>query len=252
MSKVLVVIPARLASKRLPGKVLIKINGKPLIQWVYEGASQSKLADKVIVATDSHEVLDCVREFGGEFILASSEHETGSERVAEVAKKMPDFDIIINVQGDNPFVQGEMIDVLARSLIENSGIQMVALKSRIRSKEELEDPSVIKVITDKKNFAIAYSRSIIPYNRDNSNVVYYRNKGIYGFKRDFLLKFVKLPQGPLEMVESLEQLRALEHGYKIYVAETDIETFEVNVPKDVQIVKEKLKERDKQTVKNEK
>jgi len=244
-NKVLVVIPARVGSTRLPGKPLIKINGKPLIQYAYEGCLQSKLADKVIVASDSDEILECVKGFGGEAIMTSPDHKTGSDRVAEVAEKMPEYNIVVNVQGDNPFVNGELVDTLAKPLIEDSKIEMTSLKSRITNKGELINPSVSKVVTDKNNFALYYSRSVIPHSRDNMNTTCYKNKGMYGFKRDFLLKYVKLPQGDLEKAESLEQLRALENGIKIYVAETNIETFDVNVPEDVEVVEEELKKRKK-------
>ncbi len=245
INKVLVVIPARLIAKRLPRKLLINLLEKPLIQWVYEGCLQSKLTDKIIIATDSEEILNCARNFGAEVMMTNPEHKTGSDRVAEVAEKMPEYDIVINVQGDNPFVTGELVDSLIKPLIEKD-IYMAALKSRIKSRTELENPSIVKVMTDKNNFAITYSRAVIPhyYNFDNLNVNYYRNKGLYGFKRDFLLKYVGLSRSPLEQAESLEQMRAIEHGYKIYVVETDIETFEINVPEDVKVVEEKLRERE--------
>ena len=242
-NKILIVIPARMKSKRLPNKPLIKLNGKHLIQWTYEACLTSKLADKLIIATDSQEIKDCVEDFGGEAILTSIEHKTGSDRVAEVAEKSPEYNIVINVQGDNPLITGRMIDSLIECLIKNPEIQMAALKSKITKKEDLTNPSIIKVVTDKNNFALYYSRAVIPYNRDEQKIDYYRNEGVYGFRRDFLLKYVKMPQGELEKAESLEQLRALEQGYRIYVVETDTETFDVNVQEDIKIVEEKLKER---------
>jgi len=244
INKILVVIPARLGSKRLPGKPLINVNGKPLIQYVYEGCLKSKLADKVIVATDSQEIVDCVNGFNGEVMLTSFEHKTGSDRVAEVAEKMLDYSIIAVIQGDSPLVNGELVDLLVKPLIENSEIQMTALKSKITNNEELENPNIVKVVTNKDNFALYYSRFPIPYDRENLGAVHYKNKGVYGFKRDFLLQYVKIPQQQLEKSEFLEQLRALENGIKIYVQETDIETFDVNVPEDVEVVEKKLMERE--------
>jgi len=242
-NKVLIVIPSRIGSTRLPGKPLIEINGKPLIQYVYEGALQSKLANKLVVATDSKKILKCVQGFGGEAILTSPKHKTGSDRVAEVVKKMPEYNIIINVQGDMPFVNGKLVDILIKPLIEKKDVQMAALKSKIKNKNDLLNPSITKVVTDRNNFALYYTRTVIPYNMSNSNIIYYKNKGIYGFKRDFLLKYVRLPQGNLEKAESLEQLRSLEYGHKIYVVETDIETFDVNVPEDVGIIEKEIKKR---------
>jgi len=231
--KVLTVIPSRIGSTRLLRKPLIKIADKTLIHWVWGGVSKSKLSDKIIVATDSEEIKKEVESFGGEAMMTSPNHQTGSDRVAEVAEKMPEYEIIINVQGDNILKGGTMIDDLISSLTNNPEIQMAVLKSEIKDKKELKDPSVSKIITDKNNFALYFSRYPIPYNRDNLNIKYYKNKGIYGFRRETLLKYAQLPQGELEKAESLEQLRALENGIKIYGLETKEETFEINLAKDI-------------------
>ena len=238
--KILAVIPSRIGSTRLPRKPLLEVCGKPLVQHVYEGTLQSKLVTKLVVATDSEEIAKCVQQFGGEAILTSKNHKTGSDRVAEVAEKMSEYNIVVNVQGDVPLVNGEMVDALIKPLIENDEIQMTALKSKITKREDLTNSSIIKVITDKDNFALYFSRSVIPYNKDNPDIPYYKNKGLYGFKRDFLLKYTRMPQSTLEKAESLEQLRALENGVKIYVVETGVETFEINTPEDVKIVGKEL------------
>lgn len=238
---ILVVIPSRLASTRLFKKPLLEIHGKPLIQHAYEGAKQSKLATKLIVATDSEEIMRCVENFGGEAMMTSSEHKTGSDRVSEVAEKMPEYPVVINVQGDVMALTGEMVDALVRPLIEYEDIQMSALKAKITNKNELFDPAVIKVVTDKHNIALYYSRLPIPYNRDGIDTVYYRNKGVYGFKRDFLLQYNKMMQTNAEKAESLEQLRALEHGVKVYVTEVNTETFDINTEDDYKNAKRRAR-----------
>jgi 3-deoxy-manno-octulosonate cytidylyltransferase (CMP-KDO synthetase) len=200
---VLAVIPARLYSTRLPRKALIKIDGKPLIQHVYEGVQQSKLVTKLIVATDSGEISDCVHSFNGEVMMTSTDHKTGTDRVAEVSRKFPDFPIVINIQGDILYANGQFVDDLIKPLIENNEIKMSALKSQI--------------------------------------TVFYKNMGVYGFRRDFLLEHTLKPQTILEKAESLEQLRALENGVKIYVTETYVRTIDINTPKDLEKVDETKK-----------
>ncbi|MBF0358477.1 MAG: 3-deoxy-manno-octulosonate cytidylyltransferase [Magnetococcales bacterium] len=238
--KILGVIPCRMNASRLPGKPLLKLLGRPLIQHVYEGVQTSKKIDQFIVATDSQNIIDCVRSFGGQAVLTSSSHNTGTERVAEVAEKLAEYDIILNIQGDEPLVTGEMVDQLATPLVENPGIHMTALKGRITNQEELHDPSIIKVVTDKNDCAIYFSRHPIPYPRNRTDH-YYRNKGVYGFRRSFILEFKDLPRGPLELAESLEQLRAIEYGKQIFVSETKTETHGVNTPEDIPIVEKALR-----------
>ncbi|MFW6047173.1 MAG: 3-deoxy-manno-octulosonate cytidylyltransferase [Candidatus Woesearchaeota archaeon] len=231
-SKVLAVIPSRIGSTRLSRKPLIKIAGKPLVQHVYEGTMQSRLVDKVIVATDSKEIFECVKSFNGEVMMTSNKHKNGTERVAEIAKKMPEYNIVINVQGDQPMIKGEMIDSIIKSLIETE-VNMATLKTKIKNETELNDSSVVKVVTDKNNLALYFSRSTIPFNRDGVNIAYYNHLGIYGFTREFLLKYIQMEQTILEQTESLEQLRFLENGAEIYVAETKNQLIEVNVPEDI-------------------
>ncbi|MBF0195249.1 MAG: 3-deoxy-manno-octulosonate cytidylyltransferase [Magnetococcales bacterium] len=245
--KVLTVIPCRMNASRLPGKPLLNILGKPLIQHVYEGVKSAKKVDKFIVATDSQEILNCVAGFGGEAIITSAKHNTGTERVAEVAAKFSGYEIVLNVQGDEPLVTGEMLDQLATPLINNPKIHMTALKGRLTNIEDINDPSIVKVVTNSQNIALYYSRLPIPYPRHKTDC-YYRNKGIYGFRRSFLLEFPNLPCGPLELAESLEQLRALENGKQIYVSQTDVITHGVNTPADVPVVEKALREKLRNTV----
>jgi 3-deoxy-manno-octulosonate cytidylyltransferase (CMP-KDO synthetase) len=240
--KVLTVIPCRMNASRLPGKPLLKLLGKPLIQHVYEGVSGAKKVDRFIVATDSFEIMECVAGFGGEVILTSSKHTTGTERVAEVAENFAEYDVVLNVQGDEPLVTGAMLDQLATPLIKNPKIHMTALKGLLTNIDDINDPSIVKVVTNSQNIALYYSRLPIPYPRHKTDC-YYRNKGIYGFRRSFLLEFPTLPCGPLELAESLEQLRALENGKQIYVSQTDVITHGINTPADVPIVEKALREK---------
>ena len=243
VKKVLTVIPSRLRSTRLPRKPLLKLNGKPMIQHVYEGALQSKLTDKLIIATDSKEIANCIKRFGGKFMLTSKKHKTGTDRVAEAAKKFPSHEIVLNIQGDSPLVTGQIVDAIAKPLIKNPALQMTTLKSKIIDKQDLKNPSIVKLVTDKNNFALYFSRSPIPYNIKNRKVIYYRHRGLYGFRRSFLLKYTKMPQSFLEKAESLEQLRVLENGIKIFTIETNVEAVDVNVREDIKIAENLLKGR---------
>ncbi|MBF0382298.1 MAG: 3-deoxy-manno-octulosonate cytidylyltransferase [Magnetococcales bacterium] len=240
--KVLTVIPCRMGATRLPGKPLLKILGKPLIQHVYEGVLGATKVDRFIVATDSQEIMDCVVGFGGEAMLTSIKHTTGTERVAEVAQHFPGFDVVLNVQGDEPLVTGAMLDQLAAPLLQNPKIHMTALKGRLTDIDDIKNPSIVKVVTNSQNLALYYSRHPIPYPRHETDC-YYRNKGVFGFRRSFLLDFPTLPRGPLELAESLEQLRALENGKQIFVAETDVYTHGINTPEDIPVVEKALSEK---------
>ena len=217
--KFLGVIPARYASTRLEGKPLKDICGYPMIQWVYERALKSQL-DKVVVATDDERIFKVVTDFGGEAILTSTEHLNGTSRIAEVAKKITDYDVIINIQGDEPLIESRMIDSLIKSFKDEPDLKMSTLKHKIDSMKDVLDPNNVKVITDKNDFAIYFSRSPIPYPRNSNMDLYYKHVGIYGYKRDFVLEYSKLESTPLELAESLEQLRVLENGYKIKVLST--------------------------------
>jgi 3-deoxy-manno-octulosonate cytidylyltransferase (CMP-KDO synthetase) len=236
------VIPARYASKRFPGKPLASICGKPMIQRVYENARQCTLLNRVVVATDSDEIARVVREFGGEICMTSARHETGTDRIAEAAQQL-DADFIVNVQGDEPLLQPQAIELAVRPLLINERISMGTLKVRIKSDQDMENPNIVKVVTDTRGCALYFSRCAIPFfrNRPTDNVMY-RHIGLYVYRRDFLLQLTLLPQSPLEKTESLEQLRALEYGFTIHVAETDYEPIGVDVPEDIVRVEHALRQ----------
>lgn len=233
MKKILGIIPSRYASTRFPGKPLSSIAGKPMIQHVYENASQSQYLDKVVVATDSRQIHATVLSFGGESVLSQSQHNTGTDRVAEAAGQYPDFDIVINIQGDEPLLPAKLLDRTIEPLIFNDNIQVVTLIKRITDFADIKSPDVVKVVKDNGGFALYFSRSPIPHLRyEQEQPLYYQHIGIYAFQRDFLLKFTSLPSTPLERAESLEQLRILQHGYRIFTIESFIEVKGVDTPED--------------------
>lgn len=240
--KFISIIPARYNSSRFPGKPLANLAGKPMIQWVYESVSQVEEIDSVYVATDDKRVYDTVHGFNGNAIMTSEDHQCGSERLAECAEllKLKDDDIIINVQGDEPLVQVETIQNLV-DLFINFDIYMATLKKRIDSSEELENPNVVKVVTNLDGYALYFSRQPIPYIRNDKNILdYYKHVGIYGYKKDFLMRYCTMEQTPLEKAESLEQLRVLENGYQIKVAETNGQTIGVDTPEQLKQVEKIL------------
>ena len=213
--KIIGIIPARYKSTRLEGKPLADIDGKPMIQHVYERASKSKKLDDLLVATDDQRIIDAVNKFGGKAVLTSEKHPSGSDRVAEVAKKL-DADIVVNVQGDEPFINPEMIDEVVEPF-ENKSLLMATLMHEVLDESDFENPNVVKVVVNREGFALYFSRSLIPYPRNRIDFHVYEHIGLYSYRKDFLLKLTKLPPTPLERIESLEQLRALENGYKIKV-----------------------------------
>ena len=217
--KILCVIPARYASTRLPGKPLADIVGKPMIQHVYERSAQATIPQQVVVATDDEKVFQAVQQFGGKVVMTSSEHQTGTDRLAEVASKYAEVDVIINVQGDEPLIDPKVIDELAREFLNDTALQMASVMS-IMDTEDYQNPNAVKVVTDLNNNALYFSRSLLPYPRVAGKANVYKHIGIYAYKKDFLLKFAKLEPTPLEQSESLEQLRALENGYKIKMIKT--------------------------------
>lgn len=240
--KVIGIIPARYKSVRFPGKALTKIAGKPMIQHVYERASQVSLFQEVIVATDDERIYQTVQDFGGQVRMTSQEHRTGTDRIAEVARDL-DADIIVNVQGDEPLIQPDMIAQAIHPLLEDPEVAIGTLKHKITTPEELFDPNATKVITNPRGRALYFSRSPIPHIKGQNMRTegfrafpFFRHVGLYAFRRDFLLHFITLPQTPLELVEGLEQLRALEHGYVIAVVETFYQSIGVDTPEDVEKV----------------
>jgi 3-deoxy-manno-octulosonate cytidylyltransferase (CMP-KDO synthetase) len=248
--KISAVIPARHGSTRFEGKPLADILGKPMIQYVYERVHQSKLIDEVIVATDDQRISEAVKSFGGKAIMTSPTHSTGTDRVAEVAKKLKS-EIIVNVQGDEPLIKGNIIDKAIRPLLTDDTLQMATLMTRIDEVRDWLNPHIVKVVVDQKNFALYFSRSPIPFPRDlnigrleshpfGTNRPLpkrvFKHIGVYVFRRKFLLHFSKMKPTPLEKLEKLEQLRALENGYPIKITLVDYEPICVDTPEDLQKV----------------
>jgi 3-deoxy-manno-octulosonate cytidylyltransferase (CMP-KDO synthetase) len=234
--KILCVIPARFFSTRLPGKPLADIAGKPMIQHVYERSSLATRPYKVLVATDHQLVYDAVQAFGGEVLLTSAEHNNGTDRLAEVALSFPEVDVIINVQGDEPLIEPSVIDDLAAAFDNAPELNMATLMTPIQP-QEYQSPSTVKVVTDQQGYALYFSRSLIPYPRvETPGLQVFKHIGIYAYRRDFLLRYAALEPTPLEQAESLEQLRALEHGYRIKVLKTDFHFIGVDTPADLERV----------------
>jgi 3-deoxy-manno-octulosonate cytidylyltransferase (CMP-KDO synthetase) len=230
--KILCVIPSRIGSTRMPRKPLLPIQGKPMIQWVYENASRCKALSKVIVATDSTEIAAVIHQIGGHVEMTDPMIPTGSDRAAAVAAKYPEMDVIINLQGDEPFVKPQMLEELIAPYLRGETPAMTTLAYPLKKGEET-NPGVVKVITDVEGNAIYFSRSPIPYFRENvDSVPVYHHVGLYAFRRDFLLHYTTLTDTPLQKAESLEQLRALEHGFKIRVCLTEERTLEINTPEE--------------------
>ncbi|KYZ76382.1 3-deoxy-manno-octulosonate cytidylyltransferase [Anaerosporomusa subterranea] len=235
---ILCVIPARYASTRLPGKPLADIAGKPMIQRVYERALGAKRPANLLVATDHQGVYDAVTAFGGQAMLTSPDHPTGTDRLAEVAANCPDYDIIINIQGDEPLIEPAVIDQLAAAFDTDPDLSMATLMTEL-NESEFQIPSVVKVVTDLSGYALYFSRSLIPYPRTKPEAMHWhKHIGVYAYRRDFLLKYASLPPTLLEQTESLEQLRALDHGYRIKVLKTDHRFIGVDTPEDLERVNE--------------
>jgi 3-deoxy-manno-octulosonate cytidylyltransferase (CMP-KDO synthetase) len=222
--KILAVIPARFSSTRFAAKVLAKDTGKFLIQHTYEQACLAKLPEKVIIAADDEKVVAAADSFGAECVLTSVEHKSGTDRIAEAVTDL-DVDIVVNLQADEPEIDPANIDYLAKLLIDNLDFPMATLCAEFQTTEQINDPNIVKAITDSNNWAIYFSRLPIPYDRDKSGVgnigQYLRHLGIYAYRKEFLLKITKLPQTPLEKTEKLEQLRAIENGFKILVGKVE-------------------------------
>jgi 3-deoxy-manno-octulosonate cytidylyltransferase (CMP-KDO synthetase) len=222
--KIVAVIPARFGSTRFAAKVLAKDTGKFLLQHTYEQACLAKLPENVIIATDDEKIVAAAETFYAECIMTSVEHKSGTDRIAEAVSDM-DVDIIVNLQADEPEIDPGNIDYLARLLIENPDYPMATLAADFQNAQQVADPNIVKVITDRNNSAIYFSRAPIPYDRDKSGVgnlkQYLRHLGIYAYRKTFLLKITTLPQTPLEKIEKLEQLRAIENGYKILVGKVE-------------------------------
>lgn len=231
---ILCVIPSRIASTRLPRKPLRHVQGKPMIQRVYENASRCRILSNVIVATDSDEIAAVIHHIGGRVEMTDPSLPTGSERVAAVAERYPEADVIINLQGDEPFVQPIMLEQLVAPYLQGESPEMTTLAYPLDESDVL-NPGAVKVITDLQGNAIYFSRAPIPYYRTETKAPVYHHMGLYAFRRDFLSLYKTLPQTPLEKAESLEQLRVLEHGYRIRVCLTHAKTLEINTPEELEL-----------------
>jgi 3-deoxy-manno-octulosonate cytidylyltransferase (CMP-KDO synthetase) len=234
------IIPARLASTRLLGKPLADIGGKPMIQHTYESTLKSKLINRVIVAVDDEKVFSVVKGFGAEVILTPKDIATGSDRIAYVANNIREAEIIVNIQGDEPFIKGKMIDQAIEPLLFDPTVNVSTLARRIDDIDDLKSPSIPKVVFDYNNFALYFSRSPIPYVRDAKTNIeriqkaeIYKHIGLYVYRREYLIKFTQLAPTDLEQIEKLEQLRMLENGFRIKVVVTEYENLAVDTPEDL-------------------
>ena len=242
--QVVVVIPSRYASSRLPGKPLVSLGGKPMVQRVYERAKQAQTVARVVVATDDQRIVDAVRAIGGEVRMTRSDHRTGTERIAEVAAHEPG-DIFVNVQGDEPLIDPMAIDTAVGALLEEPTAQIATVATPIKHAADIMDPNVVKAVLDFEGNALYFSRAPIPWIRDTHqkiSVKYWKHLGLYVFQKEALLEYPTLPHGELEKIEQLEQLRWLENGWKIRVAEVPHDSVSVDVPEDVARVEKILAE----------
>lgn len=235
------VIPARIGSTRFPRKPLVSIHGKPLIQWTYERAMACTALDLVIIATDDNEIRKCGESFGAEVHMTRKDHATGTDRVAEVASSFPSARHILNIQGDEPLIDSNLIDTLAASLVANPEYDIVTAANEIREEEELTNPNYVKVVLAQNQTALYFTRSKVPYRRaQDASIPNYRHKGIYGFQKRSLERLIQLPQGKLERLEQLEQLRALENGMQIHVTITEDVSIGLDTPEQLPLIKKLL------------
>ncbi|MCM8757756.1 MAG: 3-deoxy-manno-octulosonate cytidylyltransferase [Candidatus Omnitrophica bacterium] len=237
------VIPARYRSSRFEGKVLADIFGKPMLQYVWEHAKEAKLLDEVIIACDDKRVKEIAESFGAKVTMTAKEHLSGTDRIAEVVALM-DVKVVVNIQADEPLIKPVMIDSIVDALLNDSSLEMVTLMKRITDPDEINNPNVVKVVVDKNNFALYFSRAPIPYKAKDSEVkepLYFKHIGIYGYTKDFLFTYKNIPVSLLEATEKLEQLRVLSEGFKIKVLETKYDTIGVDTPEDLERLKEYLK-----------
>jgi 3-deoxy-manno-octulosonate cytidylyltransferase (CMP-KDO synthetase) len=236
LSKIIAIIPARFGSTRFPGKALFPLAGKPLVQHVWERCQRARELSKVIIATDDMRIAEAAFGFGAEVALTSTKHTSGTDRIAQVAAGMHGVSHVINVQGDEPIVDPKLIDRLARTLRQDRKLEMVTAANPFGADEVIENPNAVKVVTNLDGDALYFSRSAIPFVRDEKNRAgSYRHQGIYGYSHRFLLQFVKWKPTALEQAEQLEQLRALEHGARIRVLITERASIGIDTPEDVHL-----------------
>jgi len=241
--KIAGIIPARYASTRLPGKPLTLINGKPMIQRVYEQSLKSKYLEKVIVATDDRRIFDCVKSFGGNVVMTSVKHQSGTDRIYEAVKNLK-CDIVVNIQGDEPFINPKNIDKAILPLLIDKEINVSTLAIKIKSTADLLDVNKVKIIVDNNNYAIYFSRNCLPYDMENNPAdngfigmnKYYKHIGLYVYRKSYLVKFSKMEKSYLEKMEKLEQLRILENGDKIKVVITNIDSVSIDTKEDLELI----------------
>ena len=236
-AKTAIIIPARYGSSRLKGKPLIKVEGKPVIQWVYEKAQAARLADIIIVATDDERIFNTVKAFGGNVEMTSVNHKCGSDRIKEVVMRHPEIAYIVNLQGDEPLIKPESIDEVIKNVKDDKDADISTLIRKV-TPEEAENPNLVKCVIDNAGFAMYFSRSKIPFERNIDKANFYGHLGIYGYKREALIKMTELPQSSYEMAESLEQLRALQNGMKIKTSIVDFVPVGIDTAEDLEKFKE--------------
>lgn len=241
--RILGIIPSRYASSRFPGKPLVEIRGKSMIQRVYEQARKTSSIERVIVATDDQRIFDHVQAFGGEVLMTRSDHRSGTDRCAEVAARLPEFELVINIQGDEPFIQPRQIDLAVAPLLQNPNAQIATLAKQITDIEMVHNPNVVKVACTLRGRALYFSRNPIPYVRDHQPEAwleagrFFKHIGLYAFKSSVLQEVAQLPASELESMEGLEQLRWLENGYSIEVSFTSEETLGIDRPEDLEKIR---------------
>jgi len=238
--EIVCIIPARYESSRFPGKPLADLCSKPMIQHVYERVAKSKAVTHVAVATDDRRIFDAVKQFGGNAIMTSASHRSGTDRIAEAVKtlNLPADAVVVNIQGDQPIFEPAQVGEVIQPLLDDPSINMSTLIYKIVRDEEITHPHAVKVVLDHQHFALYFSRATVPYVRDkNLKADYYKHHGIYAYRRDFLDVFTGLPEGKLEKLEALEQLRALEFGYKIKAVISRYDSVEVDNPQELERVR---------------
>jgi 3-deoxy-manno-octulosonate cytidylyltransferase (CMP-KDO synthetase) len=239
--KAIAVIPARYASTRLPGKALLDIGGRPMIQHVYERAARAASLSEVWIATDDSRIFDVVRAFGGRVVMTSPDHPSGTDRIAEAVREM-ETDIVVNVQGDEPLLDPREIDAVVAPLAAEPYLQMSTAAVPIHDPREIEDPGNVKVVVNQHGYALYFSRLPIPFDRSGGCPPRLKHLGLYAYRREFVFRYAQLPPTPLEQMERLEQLRVLEHGYRIRVIITEHDAIGVDTPEDLERVRSLVRE----------
>ena len=237
MSKTAIIIPARYSSRRLNAKPLIEVCGKPIIQWVWEKAKKVVSADMVIIATDNQEIYDVAKAFGADVEMTSEHHQSGSDRIVEVAKKYPEIEYIINLQGDEPMIDPACVETVIRQIKDSKEADLATLLTPASADDDLEDPNLVKCVINNDGYAMYFSRSKIPYERNYDEATFYKHIGIYAYKRESLFKMSELAQPAIEKAESLEQLRALYYGMKIKTAIVKYDSIGIDTIEDLNAFK---------------